>query len=363
MKMWFRYLFGKISSTFFFFLISIFLIYTIVDLSIHGIRFFHGGSAWEIIAYYVYSFAGHLNFFLPLTLLLSSLRVLFDLNIHNEFIALQMAGLSQKKLLLPFFSLAIMLTLASYANQEWFSPLAQTRADTFLKANAKRPKKEEKPHLFSVALQDKSEIIYQEVQNNQLFDVFWIKNSKDIWHIKYLTIDPSVGKFVDHFQRNKNGQLEKIESFSERSFPDLYFDENICLETFIPFENRPLSTLFRQSMKESSEKQGVLSALHYKLASPWLLFILLILLAPFTMQFNRSVPTFFIGAISLLAFIGFMTLLEGMAILGENQVLPSYIAIWGPIFALIPPMFHKNLKTIFRKKYMLNLWLKYRNHS
>lgn len=350
MTIWFCYLFRKCSYTFLFFLLSLFLLYTIVDLSIHGVRFFSQGTVHliEIAAYYAHNFAGHLSFFFPLTLLLTSLRVLLDLNTHNELIALHMAGLSQKKLLLPLYALATLLVLISYANQEWFFPSAQTAANTFRLEHTKRKKKEQKPQLFSAILQDKSELVYQDVQNNELFDVFWIQNSKDIWHIKHLAINPSVGKFVDHFQRAQNGKLEKTESFAQRAFPELIFDGKIRFQTFVPFENRSLSTLLQQAFQATSERQGVLCALHYKLASPLLLLIIPLLLAPFAMQFNRSIPIFFIGAISLLSFIGFMTLLEGMSILGENQVLPSYVAIWGPILALMLCS-TKNLKTLFKK--------------
>ena len=336
MKIWHRYLFGHLSKTFVFFLLCIFFIYTVVDLSIHGVRFFSSGAihSAEMAAYYVQNFANHLGFFFPLTLLLASLKVLLDLNTHGELTALQMAGLSQRRLLFPFFAFAALLTFASYAHQEWLSPHAQESTDAFQRTHTKRKKKEKKPHVSSAELQDKTKLIYQDFQANELFDVFWVKTSKDIWHIKYLKMDPSpLGRFVDHFQRNREGKLEKTESFSRHAFPTLILDKNVHLQTFVPFENRSLSTLFQQALRET-ERPGVLSHLHYKLASPLLSFLILIIIAPFAMRFNRALPAFLIGSSSLIAFIAFTTLLEGMLILGENQVLPSYIAIWSPILAV-----------------------------
>lgn len=337
MKIWYRYLFGLLSKTFLFLIVCIFTIYTIVDLSIHGVRFFsHGTILWaELFMYYVHNFAEHLGFFFPLTLLLSSLKVLLDLNTHHELVALQIAGLSQKKLLSPFIAFATLISLTSYANQEWFSPNAQESADTFRLQHTKRKKKEQKPHLFNAALQDKSELVYQAIHKNELFDVFWIKTSKDIWHIKYLKMDPiPEGRFVDHFQRDTQGKLEKTESFAHHVFPGLILDANVNLQSFIPFENRSISTLFQQSFRQNSERRGVLCHLHYKLASPLLSFIILLAIAPIAMRFNRSIPSFLIVASSLFAFIGFMTILEGMLILGENQVISSALAIWSPIVAV-----------------------------
>jgi lipopolysaccharide export LptBFGC system permease protein LptF len=349
MKIWCRYLFRLLSKTFLFLIVCIFIIYTIVDLSMHGVRFFsHGTIHWaELFMYYVHNFAKHLGFFFPLTLLLSSLKVLLDLNTHHELVALQMAGLSQRKLLFPFFAFAALISLSSYANHEWFSPDAQESADSFRHAHTKHRKKEQKkPHLFNADLQDKSELVYQAVHKNELFDVFWIKNSKDIWHMKYLKTDPlPEGRFVDHFQRNKQGKFEKTESFSHHVFPGLVFDANVNLQAFIPFENRSISTLFQQSFRQNSERHGVLCHLHYKLASPLLSFIILLSITPIAMRFNRSLPTFLIVASSLFAFIGFMTILEGMLILGENQVIPSILAIWSPmlaIFLLVLPQFLTN---------------------
>lgn len=356
MKIWVKYLFGLLSKTFLFLIVCIFTIYTIVDLSIHGVRFFSHGTlqSGELCMYYVHNFAKHLGFFFPLTLLLSTLKVLLDLNIHHELVALQMAGLSQRKLLKPFFAFATLIALASYANHEWFSPDAQESANTFRHEHAKRKKKEQKPHLFTAALQDKSELVYQTVRENELFDVFWIRNSKDIWHIKYLKMNPSPeGRFVDHFERNKEGKLEKTESFINHLFPDLILDPNANLEAFIPFENRSISTLFQQSFKQNSESHEVICYLQYKLASPLLSFVILLLISPIAMRFNRSIPSFLIASCSLFAFIGFMTILEGMLILGENQVIPSYIAIWSPMIGVFLVGLSQFLPKTLAKKIIL----------
>ena len=87
--------------------------FVIVDLSIHSVRFFADGKA-NIIAvflYYLHSFSMHLELFFALAFLLSSLKVLFDLTHNSELIALQMAGLSNRRLTGPLFILAVSMTL------------------------------------------------------------------------------------------------------------------------------------------------------------------------------------------------------------------------------------------------------------
>lgn len=344
MKIWNKYLFTSLAKTFFFLLLSIFLTFSIVDLSMNGVRFFSNGSFGflEIVKYYAYTFSNHHAFFFPLTFLFASLKVFLDLNRHHELVALQMAGLSQKKLLTPFFAFAFLLVLASYSHQEWLAPTTQTVATSFRIQHGKH-KKKNISHLHNVTLQDQSEIIYQSFQNNELFDVYWIRNNKDVWYMKYLKLNPTKGLFVDHFQRTTS-ELEKTESFTEISFPQIAFDPNVQLENFIPLQNRRLSTLLTQAFKKNSERKNVLCHLHYTLASPLASILLLLGIAPLSFRFSRSKNALVITALSLFGFVSLKTILDGMLILGENQVIPSFAAIWGPILVIFAFVFPKFIK-------------------
>ncbi len=332
MKIWNLYLLKSLAKTFFFLFFLIFILYTVVDLSMNGVRFFSHGSLnfFEVAKYYVFTFSNLHAFFFPLTFLLAFLKVFLDLTRHNELIALQMAGLSQKKLLTPFFVFATLLVLASYLHQELLAPSTQRVALAFRTKHAKH-KRKNSPHLYNIALQDKSELVYQSFENDQLFDVYWLKNNQDFWYMKYLKLNPTKGLFVDHFQRKTTGKLEKTESFSEISFPQIAIDPNIRLENFIPLESRPLSMMLKGSLLKNSERKNILCYLHYTLAAPLISFLLLFAISPFVFRFSRSKNGFVIIALSLFGFIAFKTILDGMMILGENQVLPSYLAIWGPI--------------------------------
>ncbi|HSX13609.1 MAG TPA: LptF/LptG family permease [Chlamydiales bacterium] len=336
LKIWNLYLLKSLMKMFFFLLLAIFFIYTIVDLSMNGVRFFsHGHFTFlEITKYYLFNFSNLHAFFFPLTFLLASLLVFLDLNKHHEIVALQMAGLSQKKLLTPFFVFATLLVIASYAHQEWLAPTTQIAAIGFRSQHSKH-KKKNTPYLHNIALQDQSELVYQKFENDGLFDVFWLKNNQDIWHMKYLKMNPTRGLFADHFYRNALGELEKTESFTEILLPQIAFDPNVRLENFIPLEQRPLSTLIAQAFKNNSEKKNVVCHLHYTIAAPLVCFLLLFAISPFVFRFSRSKNAFLITALSLFAYIAFRTIFDGMLILGENQVIPSYFAIWSTIVVVL----------------------------
>ncbi len=335
MKTWQTYLLRRLLKTFFFFFGAIFFIYVIVDLSIHGVRFFSQEGAHSVFRYYLNTFATLFELFLSLSFLLAILRVLIDCNQRRELLALQMAGLSKKRFLLPFFLVAGGLSGLCYLNSQWVAPYAQETVDIFRSAH--KTKKKKTPRLYSLSLEDDSELVYQhfDAEKRELFDVFWVRTPNDIWHMKYLEIESLHGRYVHHLIRNPEKQLEKQASFSTRSFPELPWNEEAILHRFVPFENRSLSTLFTQVAVLSSDRASVLSHLLYKMAMPLLPLLLLLTLAPTTLRFSRDQPTFLLVTCSLFGFIALKVVLDGMLILGENQVLSPLIALLAPIGLLI----------------------------
>lgn len=337
MKIWQRHILSKLVKTFFFFLICLLAVYVVIDLSAHGVRFLSKSSFVDIIHFYLNIFASLLDLFLTLTFLLATMRVLIDLTSHREIVALQMAGISKRKLLAPFFIFAACLSFICYMNTQWFAPDAQELTSEFKSAHKTKKIKVQQAKIFTVSLEDESELIYQRFDKTtrELFDVFWVKAPDDIWHMKSLKIDSLEGRYVNHLTRNNAKQFERAESFPTRVFSELPWDDEVVLHRFVPYESRSISTLFLQAISFPSEGRIIFSHLYYKLLVPLMPFLVLFAVAPYTMRYARSRPVFLITAYSIFGFIALKVTLDGMLILGENQVLPSYVAIWGPIlFAL-----------------------------
>ena len=334
MKIWQKHILSKLIKTFFFLLICIFAIYVIVDLSVHGIRFLSKSGPAELANYYIHTFATLLDLFLSLTFLLSSLRVLYTLNAGREIVALQMAGLSKKKLLTPFFLFAGFLSIVSYSNSQWLSPDAEDSAHEFKTAvKPKKYKKTKKVHVNSSVLDDGSELVYQsyDKEKTELYDVFWIRSPNDIWHMKYLQIHPLQGRYVNHLTRNSAKQFENSESFALLDLPNLPWKDDVVLQKFVRYENRPLLTLLSQAFSHSTEKPSVFSHLYYKILVPLIPFLILFAIGPIALRFSRNHPLFLIVAASIFGLISLKIVLDGMLILGENQVLPAFVAIFGPV--------------------------------
>lgn len=335
MKLWQRYLLYRLTITFIFLLVSLFAIYVLFDLSIHGISFFvkNQTQIFDLLIYYVCHFSLHLDLFLPLSFLLSSLKTLLDLSTHLELVALQVAGISKKCLLFPFFAFAMVLSLIGYANHEWIEPNAGLGARTFKIAHTKWKKKRE--NVQSIVLQDGSQLIYQRYdrQAQEFFDLFWIRSPNDIWTLKTLSLSssPPIGRFVDHLIRDKDGLLVKAESYEKHVFKQFAFQEEFRSHPPIPTEHRPISALFQQALLRTAEQAIAKTHLHRKLAQPLLPFAALFAIAPFSMTFSRARREFLLVSLSLFGFIMLMTLYESLVILGENQVLIPEIAMWSPL--------------------------------
>jgi lipopolysaccharide export system permease protein len=344
MKIWERHLLGRLFKTLALILAALFCVYVLIDLSIHSVRFLAGkAGVLKLFLYYLHSFSRHLDLFFSLAFLLTILRVLIDLAQNSELIALHMAGLSKLRLSRPLFMTALCLTLLSYANAQWLAPDSLESIDMFRVEHAKRKKTALREHVNAITLDDGSEIVYQsfDPQEKTVFDVYWIRNKKNLWHIKTLELGQPhlIGHHVDCFQRSSNGQIELVKSHELLPITDLPISESTAMQKFISFENRPLATLFIQSFRKSADKSAIRAHLHYKLSIALLPLLIALTLPPSLLGFSRTMPIFLIASASLFVLIAFLTLLDGMLILAENKVLPPAFSIWILwIFCFIPAL-------------------------
>lgn len=342
MKLWERSLFFRLCKTKAFLLFCLFSLYMVADISLHSIRFFSKGalSFWDLPLYYLCCFSLRLDLFLSLSFLLSSLVVLFDGSSHLEFVSLQTAGISKNRITRPFFLLAILSCLLSYANSEWLFYHAFNSVDSFRELHAKRKKSVWREHLQVVALDDGSEIVYLHFnpKTKTLSDLFWLCGKQKTWHIKTLDLkeSPPVAYFADLLIRTLDQKKVTIlESFESRPFPELSFTEEKTLQRFMPFERRPLSVLISQSKLKSADRSIIRSHLHHKLSLPLCPLFLALVLPPLLIRFSRTKALFLIAGGSILGLVSLFMIFDGMLIVAENRMLSPSTALWGPWFLLL----------------------------
>ncbi len=333
-KIWERKIFFNTVKLTLLFLVAIFLIVIVIDLSIHGAKIFaHRATTISlIIKYYFNLFFIQLNLFLTLTFLLAIIKVLSDMNIHHELTALRMAAISAKKLSRPFFIIAFFISIISLLNFEYFYPKSISFKDNFKEKYLKKTKKMQ-PNI--IYLEDGAKLVYQKYDQaqNKLFDVYFIKNSSDIWHAKYLIFNKNevIGKYVDNLNR-KDKIFEKTKSFQTYIFKDIKLNEKTNM--FEPLENRSITTLFKQSSSKNicqKEKNENLSYLNFKLAMPLVSFLIVLAVFPPLITFSKNISIFFISAFALFGFIIFYTIMDSALILAQSATKVPYLILWLPV--------------------------------
>ena len=341
-KKWTRWIFNDTVKFILFFLVCIYIVFFAIDFSIHGSKILTRSNASfiKLFIYYYNNFVIYLNLFLCLSLIFAIIKVIYSLNMNNELIALQMAGISRYKLSAPIFIIAILLTFTSYINYEYLTPAATHGIEEFKNQHLRTKKKNNKNLVKTIFLDNSTKIIYQKYdkEKKMLFDLFWIKSESDIFHIKYLNPNssPPIGQYVDHFIKDDMGRLQKIESFASIELSEINFDKTAS-RSLQPYESRPITTLFAQykykRYSSSIEKAYTLSQLNYKLAMPLLPILIVLALIPPCTRFSRSNFIFLISFVSLILFIGFYTLMDGAVILSENRAGSPIWFIWTPILS------------------------------
>ncbi len=343
LNIWERYFLTEFLKTFFLFLLLFFGLYVVIDYATHAATFYRnlGAFFWiNVSKYYLAEFTHRLDVLLPFALLTATVRTLSNFNTHNELVALMCSGVSLKRLTTPFIAVALICTGIVYANEEWFLPeAAQILQQMSESRSSERHKKAKLSAVNSVLLEDHSILLFQDYHpdTKELFDIFWIRNINDIYHIRQLSLSiPPVGHSVDHLVRNAKGQIVMSQSLDTLSFPEMQIPAEGLVSVFNAPEIQPLSTLIDNLPAESelsNEKDAHTTAiLLRKLWMPWLCVLAVMIPAPFCWQYSRNIPLFLIYAVGIFGLIAFYLLTNATVLLGRRQVLPPFWIVSTPFF-------------------------------
>lgn len=342
MKIWERYFLRETLKSFFLFIFAFYGLYVLIDFSSHASSFHynHIHFQWrELILYYLSEFGKRADILIPFALLVSTIRTLCQLNVHQELVALMASGVKLSTLMRPFILLGLLFTALIYLNTEFVVPKALKTIKQIDDTHKRlKNKSDELPSVQHIILEDGSTLIFQSYDSSQqLFhDVYWIRSIDSIAHIKYLSPyeDPPTGRFVDILKRNGKGDLQSVASYPERKFPEIHFNKQTLFETLSASEEQPLSQLWKKlpqnnALQSEKESQHV-SNFYYKIAIPWLCLFAVIGPAPFCIRFTRMLPIFFIYALSIFGLVAVYLFMDAALLLGKRQVIAPFVAIWTP---------------------------------
>lgn len=344
-SIWERYFLKETIKVFVFFLLGFYGLYVLIDYSTHAASFKHYHfTLLDIAKFYAFEFVTRMEILVPFAFLIACVKTLCSLNTHNELVALIASGINIKRLLLPFISLGLLFTSLIYFDLEVLQPMAY-KYNTQLDHSRAKAKQKKHISIQQLFLEDSSSLIFQSYDpiTKAFFDVFWVRSIDDIYRINHLFPYASspLGLGVDHFKRNPEGILVLSASFAEKTFPEMHFNNEKLLESVSLPEAKSLTEIrnkLPESNKELSEKEAhLLTTYYYKLAIPWMCLLAVLAPAPFCIRFSRTLPVFFIYALSIFGLVAFYLVMDATVVLGERQMFSPALAIWvpfGSFFAL-----------------------------
>lgn len=339
---WKKYLYKEVLKTLLSFLIGFYLLYIVMDYSIHAQHFsrMEGFNLSCFFTYYLCHIIKRMEMMLPLAFLISIIKVLLQLNQRNELIALFTSGLKTTRFLKPFFVISTTLFAFLLINFEFFVPKSLDYLEDFENKNFKRIsyQKYEIPSAYCMPVSDGSNLIFSKYfhEKKMFEDVFYIQSFDKIYQMKTLDVSqsPYIGGFVETFARGEKNELYLLSSEQTHLFNDLKIDFSIRKKAELPFEHRSITQLIQliqqSSLLLNKSEPKIKTQLYFKLLSPMIPFLVVLAVAPFCMRSSRRIPTFFIYALSLFGFIAFFIILDACVILGESRTITPILAMMLP---------------------------------
>jgi len=209
LKTWERYFIRQTLKTFFLFICCFYSLYVLIDYATHLHHFHQSKTAFQwgpLFFYYLFDFIKLLEVLIPFALLISTIKMITSLNMHNELVALLSSGIKLKRLLRPFLILGFLFTALLYFNTEIFLPQALKELKSFKEDKAiNKAKNLGTKQVLQISLEDGSLFIFQNYNSKEHYftDSYWIRSIDDLYRIKFLypnKVVPEGATFINSSQ-------------------------------------------------------------------------------------------------------------------------------------------------------------------
>ena len=307
----------------------------------------------HIFSYLFYRLPTLLVFVLPLSILLSVLLTMGKIANTNELTAMKSLGISIYRLFIPLLVLSLAASLLMLAVQEYVAPPALRKAKDILRFNIRQ---KSKLHSF-VQNKEWYHGIGNKIYNIHMIDPRTIK----LYGLTVYAFDENYSmRHIAHCAVAYWDATEKTWVFSRGWLRTFHTDGTISFERFAETKNMPL---FREDpayfiterrdpfQMNYQELEGYINrlelggydttefhvSLDFKLAFPFVCFVLAFIGFPFALKSSRKGSLFFGVVLSILLAVVYWILLAVFQSLGKAGMLPPFLSSWGAniIFILI----------------------------
>ncbi len=339
-----RYLIRSFVSALIYCLAVFLILFIIIDLFSNLDEFLkHGVSIGVILSYYGYFIPTILVQVVPIACLVSVLFVIGNLSRHNEIIALKASGISAFHILLPYFFMGILISFCVLLVNETVVPQSSLTSAAIMEGLIKKGKNDfGERALNKVTLYGKDDrMIYAreyEISTKTLRDVVIFQNNmhetfQTELKAKKAAYENGEWVFYDAIQYriNRRGEVVGNPEFSEKlKYPMDQKPEDFVREgSQVEFMNSKDLQLYIQHLGTSSRKliQRLSVDLHYKIAFPFVSFIVMLIGAPLAMKTGRGGMVMGVGASFALVLLYYGIASVCLA-LGKGDYLPPVFAAW-----------------------------------
>ncbi len=351
MKLVTRYLLSQLRRPWLYVIAGFSLVAILVDLFENFVDFMEAGtSLGDILIYYAVLLPTYLPYLLPVSLLLALLYALWEMGKSSEIIAMRACGFSLTQLIRPYLFIGITAALVLLVVNETFNPWATHWARQFKTMQSS-------PHSYRTHLAEN--LAYKYVVGRR------------IWSIDLFNPSPAANydmRRVRLTQQRPDGSNEfRMDVERARWVDGHWWFENVETRYFDP-NNNPIvgsavsnATMemtmlsetprdFINEIKDSNERSALdilnfiethkgistearnrlMVDFHYRLASPWLCILVILLGIPFGMHTGRRGMGMGI-LLALLTFFGYYVMMGFGLAYGKRGDLTPFVAGWLPI--------------------------------
>ncbi len=332
-SIWTKYLLKETFKIFAFFILSLYLVYSLIDYS-SRIDYYNSLPVLSVLYYYICVLSQKTELLIPFAFMVTIIKVLTSMNGHNELVSMLMAARSFKKLLQPLFVFATALSILLYLNFQFLEPHAQKQIQQI----KLQKKKNKDSKVKSFVLDDGSKLVFSEYNFNDkcLEKVYWIQTPEKIHYMKklYPYSSPPIGHFALEFQKNDTNELSLLNRTDLKPFHDMHMAFDPMQQSVFSVRTYSITSLVKYlknpTILRNVDSAELLTLLNYKIVVPLLPIFTLIALAPICTRFSRSVPTFLIYMGAIIGMLTFFTSMDACYILSENKLIYPQFALWIP---------------------------------
>ena len=339
-----RYLLRGFLAALLFCLLLFFLLFIIIDVFNNLDEFLkHGLTLRVVISYYLYSLPSIFVQVVPIAVLVAILYMLGNLSRHNEILALKASGISGFHILIPYLFMGALLSFGVFLLNEKVVPGTAVTSASILEGLIHKGKKNfDERSIQNVTLFAKgNRMVFArefEISSGTLYDVVLLED--DPHHMMQNKITAKKARYEDdawtfydtiRYQMNRRGDLAADPVFSSslrlglEAKPEDFLKESSQVDFMNIRQLDEYMTHLAGTSKKLAQKLAV--DFHYKIAFPFVSFVVILIGAPLAMGSARGGVARGIG-VSVVVVLLYFGVNSVCLALGKGGSLPPAFSAW-----------------------------------